>query len=787
MILPSIKDIQTSLPLLLGRIADAWAILSDTVQRHEALIRKRWMKKTQAQRTSVLLEVDPKLPRTHRPDIDRFLLDSCPHRRDMLDFEKYVWPYLNIEDLVKPKSLLLLLNARGRHSPEVFAFSDFELAPLWKIRPKLLEARQSKFTMNFIGSSNVGEYGSLVEWSSPAAANESITNGHTVHLNHGVQILLIQEGLLKFLNRCCIAIVPELFKDIGGNRAYPPEPPSLSDNTDVYSTLEVIAREAPYRVPACLDFKKLRDLVSATKDLAEDHIWALREDPSYFADHVREYKEHRPETLPGDCCGQIAQSGQDRPLYNLVLKNVVTDAYIEYFAWNEIHCRISRLHAMYKQYQAAIDPHKELPAPMFELLVETRFFLTATILEFIHRMRGGWPASPAVRRYYARACNRQYAGPQEFIELRCSRKKTGDKELEDILQLFEWLWEPSVRETLEVHTLVESIERMLQNSPRAKSVTSYWVSSYLSQLSIAAECAHQLDIFQPWAKKVAWAVKQRKTQLLIDYATVFSCWNGILKTSFQGQTMVNLGRPGLKFEYPVHKRRTRTNVEHLRAAEAALDAFWAAADDKFLRKAGTTPHDVVCDILKARTLQRTPPWEEFETVQRTPKHSEAQEYVYVPLSETIHDPTKQITGTFDRLAVNINTKTKTHGLAHHGLNSIDEVLQTTTPNEDHQPTFHVDKRAYRVFRTLFHSPLSRDQPGEIPWVDFLHAMVSTGFAAQKLQGSAWQFTPKNLDIEHPIQFHEPHPSSKLPFTWARRFGRRLYRTYGWKGSMFQLA
>lgn len=83
--------------------------------------------------------------------------------------------------------------------------------------------------------------------------------------------------------------------------------------------------------------------------------------------------------------------------------------------------------------------------------------------------------------------------------------------------------------------------------------------------------------------------------------------------------------------------------------------------------------------------------------------------------------------------------------------------------------------------------MSRNQPGDTPWTDFLHAMVSTGFSAQKLQGSAWQFTPHNLDVEQPIQFHEPHPTHKLPFTWARRFGRRLARTYGWRGDMFRLA
>lgn len=144
-----------------------------------------------------------------------------------------------------------------------------------------------------------------------------------------------------------------------------------------------------------------------------------------------------------------------------------------------------------------------------------------------------------------------------------------------------------------------------------------------------------------------------------------------------------------------------------------------------------------------------------------------------------------MTGYFAELAVSARPKIKTHGLARN------DKLQTVATIDNEmgrlQSEFIVDKRTHKVFRNLFHSPLSRDHPGDIPWQDFLHAMVAVGFAAQKLQGSAWQFTPLKMDVKQPIQFHEPHPNHKLPFTWARRFGRRLAKTYGWKGDMFQLA
>ena len=91
-----------------------------------------------------------------------------------------------------------------------------------------------------------------------------------------------------------------------------------------------------------------------------------------------------------------------------------------------------------------------------------------------------------------------------------------------------------------------------------------------------------------------------------------------------------------------------------------------------------------------------------------------------------------------------------------------------------------------MFRTVFFNPALTSTPGEVPWNDFLHAMASVGFTVMKLYGSVWQFQPTRLDVERNIQFHEPHPRGKLPFTTARQYGRRLNRAYGWFGGMFVL-
>jgi hypothetical protein len=99
-------------------------------------------------------------------------------------------------------------------------------------------------------------------------------------------------------------------------------------------------------------------------------------------------------------------------------------------------------------------------------------------------------------------------------------------------------------------------------------------------------------------------------------------------------------------------------------------------------------------------------------------------------------------------------------------------------------TFAVDDRALKTFRMLFFIPSTTNTPGEVSWTDFLHAMISVGFSATKMYGSAWQLQPSNLDVKCSIHFHEPHPSGKIPFRVARRHGRCLQRTYGWEASSF---
>ena len=222
----------------------------------------------------------------------------------------------------------------------------------------------------------------------------------------------------------------------------------------------------------------------------------------------------------------------------------------------------------------------------------------------------------------------------------------------------------------------------------------------------------------------------------------------------------------------------------MRIAEHNLDTFWRAVDEELLRKNAVSPR--LEEILKERNLHRTAEYREPPKAQKHSDYTVAD--LLKPLSEVYLERERLTEETISRKERGApKGETKTRGIAHRRKNDDEATEVPSLPAEEVQPIFRLDKRALKAFKTLFFVPSVSAQPGEVAWNDFLHALISVGFSAEKLYGSVWQFTPTNLDAERSIQFHEPHPSGKLSFTEARRFGRRLNRAYGWHGGMFVAA
>ncbi|KAF2108677.1 hypothetical protein BDV96DRAFT_616222 [Lophiotrema nucula] len=758
------------------------ATLQAIIERYEEVIQKRWLKKKKAQRAAILLTSWPNMAAKHRPDFVALFSKEVEKINTGIRVDAFYWPQINLEDLTKPNPLLIFLNARARHLPHVFAHPDIESAPIGRADPSYLWSVMEEHVMVFKTDSTPQTYGQLLVCPSPTLAESLCHDGFAMHPGHGLQMLEIQDRIWDFLVRCCKLIMHDMSLEAMINPGIPsqPEPPRLTENNQDRSSLDITSLEKPYRVPGRTDFSRLRALGSAARHEAEDHIWALREDPAYFKDIVLSYKTHRFELMSdsnGNCHPYLKRASMDN-FYNFPLRNMVTDAYVAFSIWDNIHSLLGLA-------------GKRPPEPFMKTFRKLLFRLEMATEDFTHNLKFGFPMIPELRRFFVRRVPESTSQPHRMHIDHTALLVHEDSVEARFVRCVDMLWNEDLLDRLGLPCIMDAIERAMQTDAKIKKLVTPWVATLLYQLSVVAECYRQLHLYPHWARHIEASTQFiHKEELTLEYAASNLKWHNILRHQFEAAPFARLvDSSGVRFAYPVDKRRTQENVEKLRRAEANLDQFWAAVDARFKKTSSVSQHDLVEHLLtKERILQRTPPWT-APTKPTQVSHTLAnQDYNYEYLSPTLHDSTKDITGNFNKLSVASKQKTKTHGIADPTIGS-SEILQQPVSIEEQQ-IFRVDKRTYKVFKTIFHSPNSPDQPGEIPWIDFLYAMSCTGFSAEKLHGSAWHFTPcktKLSGCDRSIIFHEPHPSSKLPFTKARMYGRRLTKNYGWNGEMFRLA
>lgn len=737
----------------------------------------------------------------HRPDLaafkavcnlyDDFKWDETKHR------DPFMWPQINQEDLCKLRPLLLLLNSRGRHYPCEFAVPDCETLHLGKSTNAIIPILVSRSTMILNGATRPEEYGSFLAWDEHPHAYDLAHTRKQFYPEDGLSILEAQERILSFLVNCCHQILHDIPKNTMTSDTYPirPQPQLTTEaNSTGFDSLAAVMAEAPYSVPAQLDLERIEALLSARRSAAEDHFWSLREDPGYFSDTHQELAEHRKEVIKD-------ASGKDHPMFDKTQKStfwarvsgdVLIDAYYEVDIFADLEKQARDLRVLQVKHAAAISPLDDLPEEYLRAILRFRYYLYAAAKPPLGQLRQYVAASPSFRRFFFREQLKSASSSTWVVK----EKQVKMEKLEyELLGLFQMLWEDGRRGVLHMRPtdVMDELDRLLNSEPRAKELISPFIANIIGDISIISQCQRQLDAYYPWSRGFSNAMKgciddliqecHIETDPRVIKVRAISDENNMIKAVTIGD--MSNGR----LAYPIDKRRTKENVEILRRSEASLDAFWACVDQTIHSVVGELGNSAVLPLLsESRVIQRTPEWVEptrkpkrEATVPTNDSNSEA---IYKPMSVLCIGSSPSETKDVENDPPKV--KTKTRGKADASSSSSSEKTSEDPVLTDPQPVFQVDARALKVIRTIFHDPSAAAAQGEVPWQDFLHALTSVGFAAEKLYGSVWQFRPVSLDTNRSIQFHEPHPRGKVPFRVARRHGRRLCRAYGWHAGMFVL-
>ncbi|KAJ6032214.1 hypothetical protein N7540_002946 [Penicillium herquei] len=802
----SLEEVQQEAASRVDKIFTNYEVLHEILMRHEDKIRKRWSKKTRAQRLKVLLGAWPNIPSIHRPDFDAFQRKADFDRgRGKKYRDCFMWPYINREDLLTTKALPLLLNARGRHAPSHFAAADLQAMFFGVVAQVFVPIFLGGHVMILNGiKTNTRAYGRLMALKEHPDAIHWLSTQKQFHPGEGLSILEAQEGLLIGLVQCCRQLLQDIPESKLMSDEFPvlPEPQlKLESEISGFESLGIMAAEVPYRLPAKLDLQRIKSLLSAKASAAEDHVWALREDPDYFVTVLLETNDHRLEFLK-DLDGKehpMARLDCRQLLWARVIRFVVADAYLMLEIFSELSLQAEKLFSLQVKYLADICPSKDLPKEYSDTLLRLRFYLDQAVKGSLDILKTTAMGSPPLRRFFARE---PQLNPDSTKFTVLSKGNCVDMNLKkakiesELLYLLSILWDDGqglLLTALPASVIMDELERLIQSEKHTHELLSPSVVSLIGEVSILLQCLHQLLLYQPWTRALERTGAEKENDMIADYMKWKESWDRMISTLWDStpglDTAIGLGEPSNgKFTYPIEKRRTSENVNALRKAESHLDIFWTVIDRAVIANSGDLSGTVLHALLsQPRTLQRTSEWIETETpLSATPPASKQNEAdlhaLYKPFSQLYLEIPKKKTDI-----VKAKIKVKTRGKGQRKPASVAEAEAVEQPSPaDSQPTFAVDARALKVFRTMFFNPSTTSTPGEISWNDFLHAMTSVGFAATKLYGSAWQFEPTKLDIERNIQFHEPHPKPKLTFRIARNFGRRLNWAYGWFGGMFVL-
>ena len=769
----TITTVRREAHLKVQQIWDNFAQLEKLVGAYATTISSRWMKKTASKRKKLLLEAWPGMSQAHRPDFNAYRrgLKGSQHR------DAYLLPYINLEDLSTPKNFMLLLDARSRHTPDAFAWSDSSTIHMANVVQAVHVPRAIGHSMLLTGQSTRDTYGITVSWRQHKDAAQDMYMGRNFHLGEGLLLLEIQDKLMSFLVRCTKLLLQDVDLNDEAMNARMDTPQSLlsickgpanSEATEWRSMMEANT-EAWYRVPEQFALERLRRLAAAKRDEAEDELWALREDPAYFQETLQDRYQENCESSRKANLGDMPRIIRLKmELHSLqeACRNVVEDAYKHIVIWDVLLSELKGLEKLKSCSEAVISATMPLPDEYHKALSNLSVLENEFVGHAKSELRTSVATSQPLQKYHS------IRGPNPIVYNVDKNSRTPP-----VLNLIDDVLDDDRSHLLGVPKIMDDIERLIRDDASQRALITPSVAKKLSEVAAFGEIDQQLNQHQP---KIQYS---RYESTSGKYAEKRA---GILTRIHKILQDANLSKyttPISRFNYPSSKKRTQQTVESMRFEEGNLDEFWQRVDDHFVAGCGKTLQDLIQNKITPRQLQRTPPWQYPQSL-ATAKASRS------PDTPLLGDPFRSIQPQEEKtspLETQVKFKIKTRGEADPSRGPIQTTLtEPEDPSPPETQKLQLSNRAYKVMSTLFPSSVQERTTGKVIWRDFVHALYKLGFDIKSLDGSAWYFEP-TWKRDSPITFHEPHPLGEIPFANLRRYASRLTRKYGWGSETFILA
>ena len=454
------------------------------------------MKKNEKKRRAILLEAWPEMAPTHRPDFVGFrkAFKNHPRSRTMLS-KSYLWPYINLEDLLQRHLLLLFINSRGRNLPDRFISVDIEAAHLGKgwhfdddgiaegtvVRFDPEKHKNGVSVLALHGAQDPRSYGKVIVCKGEEPLKKS---AFMYHPSLGLLGLEIQQGIYSFL----LDVVKLILHDIEPNQFFlaphVPAPPVPHQNKEGWLSFSAHTLEAPYRVPQELDLERIKSLVSARRSAAEDHLWLLRDDPNYFLETLKDWKEHDTITVKHSCAR----------CYNVVAARMISDAFTYFVFWDHISRCLEDMPPLEDQIRRADHEYLRLPRKEEMIWAEILEVVDFLIFEPINALRIGVPPSPRLRNCFNLPDGPPTGDPLTFKW--SPKSKISDPERR-VTGLVLALVDSEQRELHSLNHIIQEFQYMMDTDPASADLIDPWINSQIADLALLSELKLRVEGLQP--------------------------------------------------------------------------------------------------------------------------------------------------------------------------------------------------------------------------------------------------------------------------------------------------
>lgn len=760
-------------------IFDDYRELSAVVSNHHETIIRRWQKKTLKQRTRMIEEAWPgnELP-VERPDwsvvnkmhvhgVSMVLGRTKPSDLvvpEAFDLNTYLHPFINVAELTERKALPTFLLARASNHPAVFVSADWHAMSIgWDLELLAIETVELvPYITQFRKASDWKDYVSAKRFSGSII---DLAERHCLHFPTATFFLLeSQKRIMSFLCACTRLILHDGALQVCSSPALPLKGCDALENGQ--NSLDVLQWESPYHWKSGSGCKVMDEVILARRDYYVDLLRSLREDPGFYSDHMSSLYE-----------------GLDLSKLDVAVQSeTISVELISLLGLGEQWMLLCERYT--EQYQAALlraDPaggSEASAAGDATALSKLRSDLSTLLSKL-------W----ATVEYQASKCGTRHSQWSAFVShhpdmgiVEIQRVKESEVGLRRLIRSLSST--PGLSPASFINA-GDELRRFVEHGAGRFIPSRGALLLIAGEISQVSACLRQLDMKITELGSTEIPLFQIYRALTEEMSSSPS-WFVAFKSDLFRIIRSNGTLQSQAFDYPVRKRKTFASVKTMQQAERNLNAFWKQVVQLLNRKEAKCSKVAAllasgCEPIQTPDYHVDPKPGLLQSLPMADMYFDLQ----YRTEQTLQNDLPKGVGMRKMLTkARINTE---NAAPQHEIDRLSALSLEVPPVETISSRIVVDKGALAVFRTLFTTPKDDRDSGEIPWVKFLHAMTSAGFAAQKLQGSAWHFRPVTQGLNRSIHFHEPHPASKIRFFVAKAFGRRLNRVYGWTAETFVLA